>query len=178
MKFIDSTVRDIYSIAADLVNDGMEVTRGYEKLVSALDVWQQQILRKCGPFVRPTTSKASKPQGGKPTNAVSSATGMDKKKRSRGIGRKSHCASSLQKPTFYNLYASSSHSFGLFLHNGHQEKVQAGGTKAAKKYEPGTIEELPCSLLREKQRKLPLNRSGHKGDLRDHLAKKQQIFLH
>merc|ERR1712243_330163 len=88
-KFIDSTVRDIYSLAADLVNDGMEVTRGYEKLVFALDVWQQQILRKCGPFVRPTTSKASKPQGGKPTNAVSSATGMDKKKRSRGICRKS-----------------------------------------------------------------------------------------
>ena len=121
MKFIDSTVRNMYSIAADLVNDGMEVTRGYEKLVSALDVWQQQILRKCGPFVRPTTSKASKPQGGKPTNAVSSATGMDKKKRSRCIGRKSRCASSLQKPTFCNLYASSSHSFGSFLHNGHQE---------------------------------------------------------
>ena len=156
----------------------MEVTRGYEKLVSALDVWQQQILRKCGPFVRPTTSKASKPQGGKPTNAVSSATGMDKKKRSRGIGRKSHCASSLQKPTFCNLYASSSHSFGSFLHNRHQEKYRQEAQRQLKKYEPGTIEELPCSPLREKQRKLPPSSSGHKGDLRDHLAKKQHIFLH
>ena len=35
---LDSTVRDIYSIAAGLVNDGMDVTRGYGKLVSALDV--------------------------------------------------------------------------------------------------------------------------------------------
>ena len=89
MQNHDSTVRDIYSIAAGLVNDGMEVTRGYGILVSALDVWQQQILRKCGPFVRPTTSKARKLPGGKPTNAVSSATGTDKKRQSRGSGRKS-----------------------------------------------------------------------------------------
>ena len=38
MQNLDSTVRDIYSIAAGLVNDGMDVTRGYGKLVSALDV--------------------------------------------------------------------------------------------------------------------------------------------
>ena len=35
---LDSRVRDIYSIVAGLVNDGMDVTRGYGKLVSALDV--------------------------------------------------------------------------------------------------------------------------------------------
>ena len=138
MKFIDSTVRDIYSIAADLVNDGMEVTRGYEKLVSALDVWQQQILRKCGPFVRPTTSKASKPQGGKPTNAVSSATGMDKKKRSKGSDRKSlglppHTA----PPSFKNQPSATSKPapatplvrFSIM----DTRKIPAGGTKAAQK---------------------------------------------
>ena len=61
MQNHDSTVRDIYSIVTGLVNDGMEVIRGYGILVSAQDVWQQEILRKCGPFVRPTISKASKP---------------------------------------------------------------------------------------------------------------------
>ena len=162
----------------------MEVTRGYEKLVSALDVWQQQILRKCGPFVRPTTSKASKPQGGKPTNTVSSGTCMDKKKRSKGSDRKSlglppHTA----PPSFKNQPSTTSMPalatpLVRFSTMDTRKKYRQEAQRQLKNYEPGTIEELPCSLLREKQRKLPLNRSGHKGDLRDHLAKKQQIFLH
>ena len=152
--------------------------------MSALDVWQQQILRKCGPFVRPTTSKASKPQGGKPTNAVSSATGIDKKKRSRGIGRKSlglppHTAPPPFKnhPSATSMPAPGTPSVCISPMNT-RKKYRQDAQRQLKKYEPGTIEELPCSPLREKQRKLPPNRSGHKGDLRDHLAKKQQIFSH
>ena len=162
MKFIDSTVRDIYSIAADLVNDGMEVTRGYEKLVSALDVWQQQILRKCGPFVRPTTSKASKPQGGKPTNAVSSATGIDKKKRSRGSGRKSlglppHTA----PPSFKNQPSATStpapaNPTVCFLITDTRKMYRQETQWWLHQYEYGIMEELPLLPSQGEAKKAPL----------------------
>ena len=84
MQNLDSIVRNIYSIATGLVNKGMEVTRGFGKLVYAPNIQQQQILRKCGSFVRPTsTLKASKSPGGKgPSNAASFAAVAAKKKRS------------------------------------------------------------------------------------------------
>ena len=72
----------------------MEAIQGYGKLATALDVQQQQLLRECGPIVRPATtqkssSKNSKPLGGKlPSKAVSSAAGAPKKKRSKGTSRK------------------------------------------------------------------------------------------
>ena len=37
---LDSTVREIYSIVGGLVNDSMEVSRGYSNLVAALNVLQ------------------------------------------------------------------------------------------------------------------------------------------
>ena len=60
---LDLITRRLYSISAGLVNDGMETTRGYGKVVAALNVRQQSILRKCGPFVKPTTSKSSSKPG-------------------------------------------------------------------------------------------------------------------
>ena len=38
VQLLDNVVREVYSIAAGLVNDGMEVIRGYGKLATALDV--------------------------------------------------------------------------------------------------------------------------------------------
>ena len=58
---------------------------------TALDVCHQSILRKSGPFVKPTSSLAATIKPGKDkaiTCAMSSASNVAKKKRSRGIGRK------------------------------------------------------------------------------------------
>ena len=55
-------------------------------LTTALDAHQQHILRKCGLFVRPTSShKVGKPLGGKPSNTVSSASGAPKIRGLRGV---------------------------------------------------------------------------------------------
>ena len=73
VQLLDNIVREVYSIKEGLVNDGIEVIRGYGKLVTALNICQQQILRKCGSFIRPASTL-------KPTNPVSSAAGSAKKK--------------------------------------------------------------------------------------------------
>ena len=87
---LDSITRSLYTTAAGLVNDSMEAIRGYGKVVAALNVWQQSILRKSGPFVKPTTSKSSsKPGRDKAIScAMSLATSAAKKRRSRGKSRK------------------------------------------------------------------------------------------
>ena len=41
VQLLDHVVREVYSIRAGLVNDGMEVIRRYGKLATALNVWQQ-----------------------------------------------------------------------------------------------------------------------------------------
>ena len=45
-----------YTVASGLVNDGVETLRGFGRVQTALDIHQQSILRKCGPFVKPTPS--------------------------------------------------------------------------------------------------------------------------
>ena len=59
---------------------------------TALDIHQQSILRKSGPFVKPNSSlAATKPSKDKAvTCAMSLASNVAKKKRSRGAGRKTH----------------------------------------------------------------------------------------
>ena len=47
----DSKVRSLYSVASGLVNDRVETLRGFGQVQTALDVPQQSILRKCGPFI-------------------------------------------------------------------------------------------------------------------------------
>ena len=54
----DSKVRSLYSVALGLVNDRVESLRGYGQIQTALDVRQQSILRRAGPFV--TRSSPSK----------------------------------------------------------------------------------------------------------------------
>ena len=38
VQLLDNIVKELYSIVAGLVNDGMEAIRGYGKLATALDV--------------------------------------------------------------------------------------------------------------------------------------------
>ena len=87
----DSKVRSLYSAASGLVNDGVETLRGYGWMQTTLNVHQQFILRRAGPFNKPpssnsTVSKSSKDKGS--TCAVSSAYNVKRKRRSRGKGRK------------------------------------------------------------------------------------------
>ena len=57
VQALDTRFRSLYTAATGLVNDGTQAIRGYGRLASALDVREQAILRKCGTFVKPTTSK-------------------------------------------------------------------------------------------------------------------------
>ena len=70
VQALDSKFRSLYTTAVGLVNNGMENIRGYGRLASALHVGQQAILRKSGPFVKPTTSKG----GSKPRDKLASCT--------------------------------------------------------------------------------------------------------
>ena len=51
---LESKFRSLYTMAAGLVNNSTEAIRGYGRLASSLDVWQQAILRKSGPFLKAT----------------------------------------------------------------------------------------------------------------------------
>ena len=76
-------------MASGLVNDGVETLHGYGRVQTALDVLQKSIVRKSGPFVKPSSSKAAtKPAKDKAvTCAMSSAINAPKKRRCRGRGR-------------------------------------------------------------------------------------------
>ena len=60
VQALDQKIQGLYTTAASLVNDSSETMRGYGKVISALDIHQQVIVRKSGPFVKPTSSKAGK----------------------------------------------------------------------------------------------------------------------
>ena len=81
----DSKAKSLYSAAAGLVNDGVETLRGFGKVQTALDVCQLSILRKSGPFVKPSSSLAGvkhyKDKG--ITCAMASANNVAKKKGAR-----------------------------------------------------------------------------------------------
>ena len=88
----DSKVRSLYTVAARLINDGVESLRGFGRIQTALDVHQQSNLRRVGPFVRSATSSttSSNPSKGKDkgsTCAMFSAYNVERKRRSRGRGR-------------------------------------------------------------------------------------------
>ena len=81
VQALDSKFRSLYTTAVGLVNNGMEKIRGYGRLASALHVGQQAILRKSGPFVKPTTSKGgSKPREKLASNAVSLVAAAQKER--------------------------------------------------------------------------------------------------
>ena len=82
---LESKFRSLYTTAAGLVNNSTEAIRGYGRLASSLDVQQQAILRKSGPFVKHTASKGcSKPWDKLAFNAMSSVAAAKKTARSRG----------------------------------------------------------------------------------------------
>ena len=67
----------------------MEAIRGFGRLASAPDVWQEAILSKRGLFVKPTASKGgSKPRDKLASNTGSSVAAPKNKTWSTGIGRK------------------------------------------------------------------------------------------
>ena len=79
VQVLDQRCRNLYTSAKGLVNDAMETYRMFGKVTATLDIRQQLIVRKSGPFVRKAT-----PAGGAgkrlkagakpvPTAAVSSA---------------------------------------------------------------------------------------------------------
>ena len=78
-------------MASGLVKDGVETLRGYGRIRTALDVRQQSILRRAGPFVKPAPSQSTLNKPGKDkgsTCTLSSAHNVERKRRSRGKGRK------------------------------------------------------------------------------------------
>ena len=54
----DSKAKSLYSAAPGLENDWVEMLRGFGKVQTGLDIRQQSILRKSGPFVKPPSSLA------------------------------------------------------------------------------------------------------------------------
>ena len=50
VHLLDSKIRSLYTVASGLVNDGVETLRGYGRVQTALNVCQQSIMRKSGPF--------------------------------------------------------------------------------------------------------------------------------
>ena len=90
VQILDSKIRSLYIAASGLVNDRVETLRGFGRVQTALDICQQSILRKSGPFVKPISSLAvTKPRKDKAiTCATSLASNAAKKKRSRGAERK------------------------------------------------------------------------------------------
>ena len=177
---LDSIARSLYTTAIGLVNDSMEAIRGYGKVVAALDVRQQSILRKSGPFVKPTTSKSSSKPGRDKTisYAMSSATSAAKKKRSRGKSRKiqgllPHAAPPPFSPSATSTPAPAASPVcygGLDT----QKQYRQEAIRQFKSSKSGSSKELPCSPPREKQWKLPPSGSGSQGDLWDHLSRIQQ----
>ena len=63
VQVLDTTIRSLYTVDFGLVNNWAETLRGYGLVQTALDIRQQSIVRKAGPFVKPVSSVAepSKP---------------------------------------------------------------------------------------------------------------------
>ena len=100
-KAMDMKFWALYSSATGAINNFSEVVRGYGKMVTAMDLCTQNIIRRSGPFIKATSvvtpaKPKSKPKQLKPrakpvpSAAVSTASQPKKKYRSRGKGRSSH----------------------------------------------------------------------------------------
>ena len=63
VQVLDSTIRSLYSAASRLVNNGAEILRSFGLVKTALDVRQQSIVRKAGPFAKPASSVAEPKPG-------------------------------------------------------------------------------------------------------------------
>ena len=103
-KAMDMKFRALYSSATGAINDFSEVVRGYGKVVTALDLRQQGIIRRSGPLIKATSVMPAKSKqlkaGAKPFpySTVSIASQAKKKTRSKGKGRTTHGQSSHPLP--------------------------------------------------------------------------------
>ena len=91
VQLLDAMARSLYSSAAGLVNDRVEILRVFGKVQTALDIRLQSIVRRNGPFVRESCISLAGVKLLKDksiTCAMSSAKNVANKKRSKGSGRK------------------------------------------------------------------------------------------
>ena len=58
-RAMDQKFRGLYTITEGLVNNSSEAIRGFGKVAAALDIRQQFIIRKSGPFVKSIPPKAA-----------------------------------------------------------------------------------------------------------------------
>ena len=81
----NSKVRTLYSASLGLINNGVESYKGYGWIQTALDVRQQSIVRRAGPFIKPPSSS---PSTSKPSPSFAGApANVECKRRTRGKGR-------------------------------------------------------------------------------------------
>ena len=160
------------------MKDGIEVTRGYSKLATALNICQQQITWMCWLFIRPASShKAGKPLGVKSSNAVSSAAGAPKKKSSKGSGRKTQgLPPQTTPPPFKPQPAKTSlpapeRPRVIFTSTDTRPQYYQEAIRQQQWYESGSTMEIPYSPPWEKQGRASPSNSGHQGDMQEHLAK-------
>ena len=60
VQLLDSTISSLYLAASSLVNKGAETLRSFGQVYTVLDIWQQSIIRRAGPFVKPTSLAEAK----------------------------------------------------------------------------------------------------------------------
>ena len=78
VQVLDSTIRSLYTATSGLGNNGAETVRGFGQVYTALDIRQQSIIWRAGPYVKPTSLAKAKPVlKDKPISAP-------KEKRTRG----------------------------------------------------------------------------------------------
>ena len=178
VKLLGSKFKSLYTTASGLVNEGVDTLRGYGKVQTALDIHQQSILRKSGPFIKPTSSKAAKSMPGKDkaiTCAMSSASNTAKKRRSRGRGRlikglSPHVAPPpVSAPSATSSPVPAAHP-AVFISTDTRPQYRQAALRSLQSFQSGS-EELPSSPVRKK---LPTSIPGQQGDLQDRLSRRHQ----
>ena len=163
-------------MASRLVNDGIKSIRGYGWIPAAFNIHQPSILRRAGPFMKPTSSQSteSKPSKDKgSTCALSSAYNVEWKRRSRGKGRKIRGLSPHPIPPPLSAPPRTSTSVPA------EQQIIFRNTDARPQYRQAALRGLqtsqsgsgdcPSSPARVKERVGPPSTSAQ-GDLRDHLT--------
>ena len=95
-SMLDGPFRSVYSVSVDLINGVIENLRAYGKLVGALDLRQQTLIRRSGPFLRLSsaqlcggnTNSKVKEKGALQGPLAKSTASQKKKVRNKGKSRK------------------------------------------------------------------------------------------
>ena len=90
-SMLDGQYRAVYSVSADLINGVTENLRAYGKLMGALDLCQQTLIRRSNPFLQPSAaqlyggniSSKVKDNGAVQGPLMKSSAGQNKKARNK-----------------------------------------------------------------------------------------------